>query len=219
VVDPERYERWFASRFGTRADRIEHQILGHLLSGLGGVRSLLDVGCGSGHFASLWAANGLAAVGLDRDADMLAFAHSHRPGFPVVRGDALALPVPDRGMDVVAMVTVLEFLDDPEQGLREAARVARRALLLGVLNSASPVAWARRLRRAQAYRQARFYAPWGLRHLVRRAIRDRAMRVDSATGLYPVPWLDGLRALPCGAFIGIRVCFLEEDGDGTHSPG
>jgi ubiquinone/menaquinone biosynthesis C-methylase UbiE len=119
----------------------------------------------------------------------------------------MALPVPDRCVDVVAMVTVLEFLDDPEQGLREAARVARRALLLGVLNSASPVAWSRRLRRARAYRQARFYSPWRLKQRVRSAIRDREMGVHSNTGLYPVPWLDGLRTLPFGAFIGLRVLF------------
>jgi ubiquinone/menaquinone biosynthesis C-methylase UbiE len=219
MADPERYEQWFTSRFGKRADRIEHRILEQLLSGLGEVRSLLDVGCGSGHFAALWAAGGLTAVGLDRDAAMLAFARRHRPGLPVMRGDALALPVPDRCVDVVAMITVLEFLDDPEQGLREAARVARRALLLGVLNSASPIAWARRLRRARAYRQARFYSPWSLRHLVRSAIGDRKMAVHSATGLYPLPWLDGLRALPCGAFIGMRVCFIEEESDGTRGPG
>jgi ubiquinone/menaquinone biosynthesis C-methylase UbiE len=207
MAAPERYERWFDSPFGQRADQIEHQILGHLLSGVDGVRSLLDVGCGTGHFAALWAANGLTAVGLDRDADMLAFAQEHRPGFPVMPGDALALPVPDRSVDVVAMVTVLEFLDDPEQALWEAARAARRALLLGVLNSASPVAWSRRLRRARAYRHARFYSPWSLKQLVRRAIRDRQMIVYSKTGLYPVSWLDGLRMLPCGAFIGMRVLF------------
>jgi ubiquinone/menaquinone biosynthesis C-methylase UbiE len=207
MTHPERYERWFDSPFGKRADRIEQQILGHLLSGVGGVRSLLDVGCGTGHFAALWAANGLTAVGLDRDADMLAFAHRHRPWFPIMRGDALALPMQDRCVDVVAMVTVLEFLDDPEQALREAARAARRALLLGVLNRASPVAWSRRLRRARAYRRARFYSPWSLKQLVRRAIREREMVVDSQTGLYPVPLLDGLRALPCGAFIGMRVLF------------
>jgi ubiquinone/menaquinone biosynthesis C-methylase UbiE len=204
---PERYERWFDSPFGKRADRVEQQILGHLLSGVGGVRSLLDVGCGTGHFAALWAANGLAAVGLDRDAAMLAFAQAHRPGFLVMRGDALALPVQDQCVDIVAMITVLEFLDDPEQGLREAARVARRALLLGVLNRASPVAWFRRLRRARAYQHARFYSPWSLTQLVRRAIREREMVVDSQTGLYPVPRLDGLRALPWGAFIGMRVLF------------
>jgi ubiquinone/menaquinone biosynthesis C-methylase UbiE len=206
-ADPERYERWFTSPFGKWADQIEHQILGHLLSGIGGARSLLDVGCGTGHFAALWATNGLTAVGLDRDTDMLAFAQRHRPCFPVMQGDALALPVQDQSVDVVAMVTVLEFLDDPEQGLREAARAARRALLLGVLNSASPVAWSRRLRRARAYRHARFYAPWSLKQLVRRTIRDREMVVYSETGFYPVPWLDGLRVFPCGAFIGMRVLF------------
>jgi ubiquinone/menaquinone biosynthesis C-methylase UbiE len=124
-----------------------------------------------------------------------------------MRGDALALPVQDQCVDIVAMITVLEFLDDPEQGLREAARVARRALLLGVLNGASPVAWFRRLLRARAYRHARFYSPWSLKQLVRRAIREREMVVDSQTGLYPVPRLDGLRMLPCGAFIGMRVLF------------
>ena len=125
---PERYERWFASPFGKRADQIEHQILGCLLSGIGGARSLLDVGCGTGHFAALWAANRLTAVGLDRDADMLACARSHRPWFPVMRGDALALPVQDRCVDVVAMVTVLTWLHPIAQILKPL--IAPRLFLL-----------------------------------------------------------------------------------------
>jgi len=191
-----------------RADQAEREIVGGLLSDIAGVGSLLDVGCGTGHFAGLWQANGLAAVGLDEDFRKLEFVRARRPWFPVIRGDAMALPVRDQSFDVVVMITVLEFLEDPLEGLREAARVARTALLLGVLNSASPLAWYRRLRRARAYRDARFFSPWGLKRLVCEALPEQHILLTCRTGLGPVPWVDRPSSLPFGAFIGMRVDLL-----------
>ena len=208
MKDAEHYEQWFSTRFGKRADRAEREILGDLLSDIVGVRSLLDVGCGTGHFAGLWRSTGLAAVGIDKDIRMLGFVRAHRPWFPVIRGDAMALPVRDQSFDVVAMITVLEFLEDPIEGLREAARVARKALLLGALNSVSPLAWYRRLRRVRAHRDARFFSPWGLTQLVRMALPGRHVVLTCRTGLGPVPWLDRPSSLPFGAFIGMTVDLL-----------
>lgn len=191
-----------------RADRAEREIIGDLLSDVVGARSLLNVGCGTGHFAEAWDSAALSAMGLDRDIRMLEFVRARRPWFPVLRGDAMALPVRDQSFDVVVMITVLEFLEDPEEGLREAARVARGALLLGVLNSASPLAWYRRLRRARAYRDARFFSPWGLKRLVRRALPERNILLTWRTGLGPVGWADRPSPFPFGAFIGMRADLL-----------
>lgn len=202
------YEAWFATPFGRRADRVERRILGDLLAAFGGATSLLDVGSGTGHFASLWADPGLRAVGVDLDLDRLRYSRRARPDFPVALADATRLPFRDGSFDVVALVTVLEFLAHPLEALREAARVARRGVLLGVLSSASPVAWWRRLRRSRAYREARFYSPWGLERFVGGGLTGRPLAISARTGLYPAPWQAGATRLPFGAFIGMGVRFL-----------
>jgi ubiquinone/menaquinone biosynthesis C-methylase UbiE len=169
--------------------------------------SLLEVGCGTGHFTEWFASLGLSVVGLDRLPSMLVFARGRRPDHLFVQADAAHLPFADATFDVVALVTVLEFLDNPEVALREASRVARNGLILGVLNRLSPIALWRRIRRAATYRRARFFCPSELERLVRMSLGHRAIATRWRTGLYPVQWLDHCTALPFGAFIGLSVRF------------
>jgi ubiquinone/menaquinone biosynthesis C-methylase UbiE len=168
---------------------------------------LLDAGCGTGHFADLWQSQGLVAVGLDVSAGMLQLARRLRPGFPVVQGDIAALPFRDRAFDVVALVTVLEFLTAPQRALAEAGRVARQGMVLAVLNSLSPVAWWRRASGSRSYRNARFYSPAQMERMVRRSLGHQCLDIHWKTGLYPLPCLDRLTATPLGAFMGMRVRF------------
>jgi ubiquinone/menaquinone biosynthesis C-methylase UbiE len=180
-----------------------------LLADFGECRSLLEVGCGTGHFTEWFASLGPWPVGLDRLPSMLAFAQGRRPDLPFVLADASRLPFGDATFDVVALVTVLEFLDAPEAALREAGRVARSGLILGVLNRLSPVALWRKLRKAAAYRSARFFSPGQLERLLRFSLGYRPIAIRWRTGLYPTQWLDHCTALPFGAFIGLSVRFEE----------
>jgi SAM-dependent methyltransferase len=202
-----RYEAWFSSPFGRRADGVEKAILRGLLEDFAESHSLLEVGCGGGHFTEWFADLGLSAVGLDRAPSMVSFARDRRSDIPFLLGDATCLPFGEAAFDVVALVTVLEFLNSPEAALQEARRVARRGLLLGVLNGLSPVALWRRVRRAASYRRARFFSPAQLESLLRTSLGCRAMDIRWRTGLYPVPWLDRCTALPFGAFVGLSVRF------------
>jgi ubiquinone/menaquinone biosynthesis C-methylase UbiE len=204
-----RYEGWFSTPFGERADRVEKLILRGLLEDFTESHSLLDVGCGTGHFTDWLASPELSVVGLDRASSMLTFARARRPDLPLVLADATHLPFGEATFDVVALVTVLEFVDAPERSLREAARVARHGLILGVLNRLSPVALWRRLRRAAPYRRARFFSPGQLERLLCTSLAPRAIKIRWRTGLYPTHWLDQCTALPFGAFIGLSVQFEE----------
>lgn len=204
-----RYEAWFTTPFGRRADRVEKETLQGLLADFAGSHSLLEVGCGTGHFTDWFASLGLSVEGLDRLPSMLTFARSERPDLPFVLADAAHLPFGDATFDVVALVTLLEFLDTPDAALREAGRVARHGLILGVLNRLSPVALWRRLRGAAAYRGARFFSPGQLERLLRNSLASRPMTIRWRTGLYPTRWLDQCTTLPFGAFVGLSVRFEE----------
>lgn len=203
-----RYEDWFDSPFGRRADRVEKGILQEFLSDFGDVGSLLEVGCGTGHFTRWFRQRGLATAGIDVSPHMLQVAKRSSPGIDLALGDARWLPCRDASFDVVALITVLEFVEAPQRAVAEALRVARRGLLLGALNSLSPIALWRMLRgtgEPGTYRWARFFSPFGLTRLVRGVLGGKGATIRWKTGLYPVSWLDGCTALPFGAFVGMSV--------------
>ena len=129
------YEAWYQTT-GRRADRLEKALLGRLLTGFPGPSTILEVGCGTGHFTRWFSEWGLQAVGLDLSRPMLVEA-THLESPPCVRGDGLALPFATQAFDLVALITTLEFTPDPVHVLAEALRVARHGLILGVLNRQS----------------------------------------------------------------------------------
>lgn len=89
--------------------------------------------CGTGHFTCWFSRLGLPAMGLDLSPAML--AEAVRLGSPpCVLGDGLALPFAANAFDRVALITTLEFVDEPHQVLCEAASVARRGVILGAIN-------------------------------------------------------------------------------------
>jgi ubiquinone/menaquinone biosynthesis C-methylase UbiE len=195
------YEAWYETT-GRRADRLEKRLLSRLLTSFPQARSVLEVGCGTGHFTRWLAAQSPQVIGLDLSPAML--AESIRLGSPpCVRGDALNLPFPKDAFDLVVLITVLEFVADPVQALVEVTRVARCGLILGVLNRQSLLAW--RLKRSgeTLWQVARFFTPAELVHLAQRAAAGKQVRVAWRTTLWPI-WQGGL-PLPWGGFIGMAA--------------
>ena len=87
--------------------------------------SVLDVGCGDGALAHLIAHHrpDLTIDGLD----VLVRKSAH---IPVRKFDGRSIPCDDESYDVVMMVDVVHHAAEPDRLLREAVRVAGRALLL-----------------------------------------------------------------------------------------
>lgn len=199
-------EAWYKTPEGRRADELEKAVLGRLLQGLSGPSSVLEVGCGTGYFSRWLGAQGLAAVGLDLSPAMLAQAQA-LDGIPLVQGDARWLSFADGAFDPTAMVTTLEFLEQPREALAEALRVARCGVVLGVLNRWSLLALQRRLAgllRPTVYDGARFYGVGELKRLLQLISGERA-HVVWRTTLFPrgCPWPQV--RLPWGGFIGMAL--------------
>ncbi len=109
-----RQARW------TRATR------GHLYrrAGLIRARRVLDVGCGTGVVTLEMARRTRGTVvGLDIDPAMLELARARGGRASYERGDALELHYPDEHFEIVSCHFVLMWVADPEQAVREMARV------------------------------------------------------------------------------------------------
>jgi SAM-dependent methyltransferase len=87
----------------------------------------IDIGCGNGAFTELIVDKTAPAEvqGIDPSDGQLDFARS-RPAARVAKfqkGDAMALPFPDKSFDAATMALVIFFVPEPAQGVAEMARV------------------------------------------------------------------------------------------------
>lgn len=205
------YEAWYETPEGRRADALEKDALSWLLRQFSPPESILDIGCGTGHFTTWLSRQGFWAVGLDRSAPMVAQGRTLVSG-PLVRGDAVRLPFADGAFDLTALITTLEFLERPREGIAEALRVARLGVLLGVLNRWSVLGIWRRLVglfRPTVYDAGRFYGVGELKQLLR-TVSGGWGRIVWRTTLFP-RWLPWRRAtVPWGGLIAIAL--VREEG-------
>jgi SAM-dependent methyltransferase len=200
------YEAWYEAPEGRRADALEKASLCRLLGSFPGASSVLEVGSGTGHLTRWLNEQGLAAMGLDLSAAMLAQARM-LDGALMVRGDACRLPFADGTFDLVALITTLEFLETPWQALAEALRVTRQGLLLGVLNRWSLLGLQRRLAgllRPTVYDAGRFYGVGELRRLLQSVAGEEA-NIAWHTTLFPCGWPWPRMTWPWGGFIGMAL--------------
>lgn len=94
------------------------------------IRSLLDLGTGTGRILELFGPRLERGLGIDLSLAMLAIARARldRAGLrhcTVRQGDIYDLPLPKDSFDAVVLHQVLHFLDDGAGAIREAARVLR----------------------------------------------------------------------------------------------
>jgi SAM-dependent methyltransferase len=202
-----RYEDWYSGP-GRRADLLEKRLLEKLLADFPASRTALEIGCGTGHFSRWLGTKTFNVTGLDISSAMLAEAHRLN-GAKYVRGDALQLPFPDRAFDLAVLITTLEFVSDPLRALNEAVRVAKRGLILGVLNRWSLLGFRHRRSGKSPWNSARFFGPWELMRQVRLAAARRFLRARWRTTIFPLGWAEDL-PLPWGGFIGLAAHLTDD---------
>jgi SAM-dependent methyltransferase len=207
-MNPGEYEAWYETARGSWIAGREFDLMMRLLEPPSG-GTLLDVGCGTGHFSRCFAAAGLRVTGLDPDPAMLEHARRLGGGVDYLRGTATELPLPDDAFDFVTAVTSLCFIADTPGALRELWRVARRAVLLGLLNRRSLLY--RQKRESRGYRGARWDTPAEARRWTRPL--EPAPRVTVRSAIF-IPGggafaraaeavLPGI--MPWGAFLAVRL--------------
>lgn len=132
-MTPAEYDAWYETPRGRWVSDAEFRLMTHLLQPQAG-QSLLDAGCGTGHFTRRFANLGLHTTGLDVDPQMIFFARKRHPQGDYLTGSMTALPFADGAFDLVTAITSLCFIEEPVPALQALWRVCRGTLLLGLLN-------------------------------------------------------------------------------------
>lgn len=104
-----------------------------LMPRLDGARTLHEVGCGAGYSTERmrdWIPLGIDFSGSDVTHSLVDKAQRRNPGIVIEARSAYNLGFPDKSIDILVMMEVLEHLDDPAAALTELARVARQNVLI-----------------------------------------------------------------------------------------
>lgn len=206
-VTPADYDAWYDSARGRWIGDTEYRLLHALLAPRPGAR-LLDVGCGTGWFTRQFVRlPGVEVVGVDNNAEWLAYARTRDGDASYLPADARALPFATASFDYVVSVTALGFIPDWHQALAEMVRVARKRIVVGVLNRHS-LLWRAKGRDggSGAYRGACWQTPHELRQaLVACSLRQVGIRsavfLPDGSGMARLIERCLPNVLPCGGFL------------------
>lgn len=86
----------------------------------------VDLGCGEGRLGRELIRLGYRVVGVEQSPTLVAAARDADPGLPVIRSDAVALPLADATVDLVVACMSLIDMDDLATAVAESARVLVR---------------------------------------------------------------------------------------------
>lgn len=157
------YDAWFDTHESLY--RLELEAIRRMIPSPSG--NGLEVGVGTGRFAEPLGIR----TGLEPSGAMAALAEQR--GITVAKGCAEALPFPEDTFDFVLMVTVICFLNDPEQALAEAYRVIKPggSLIIGYVDRDTPLGQSYLSQKEESpyYRNADFYSSEEIRELMKRA--------------------------------------------------
>lgn len=164
------YDRWYDSARGAMYDRLEKKAFDRLLVGDNQGKSLLEIGCGTGHWSKYFSEKGFEVTGIDISEGMINIAkkknipNSH---FQIANGQSL--PFADDSFDVAAAITTIEFTENPEKMLSEMVRCVNSpgTLLFGVLNALSTYNQRKKRQQGSIYAWSNLFSSQQLQKLLK----------------------------------------------------
>jgi ubiquinone/menaquinone biosynthesis C-methylase UbiE len=209
----EEYESYYEGKYKD-ADIQEKNLIKFLLDQIDGVRTILEVGCGTAHFTRWLESLGYKVVGADISMVMLDVAKRLWKECKLVNARSEHLPFKDKSFDVLAFITCLEYMPDLIQVFREAKRVARKGIIMGLMNRWSPPTIRRiiqvKLGKNPYYKNARFYSLPMIRSIIKKAFNGEDYEIlEWRSAVFPkFLRMKGLYKIPFGgSFLGIGVKF------------
>ena len=182
--------------------------------------SVLDIGCGTGACLEAFLEMGMRVTGLDPSTYMLDIALKkigHRAD--LYRDYAEDLPFDDNSFNYACLFSTLEFVDDPQKVLREAFRVSKDRVFIGVLNRYAIKGIQRRVKgifTPTIFNHARFYSVWELKQMIRNIMGPVPISwrtvcqlpTNSVKFVYNLEQSKIIQRCPFGAFAGMVVTLV-----------
>lgn len=209
------YQKSYQTEY-RRAQALEKTLLKKLLSQFSGAKDVLEVGCGTAHFTRWIQKIGYESYGVDLSSGMLKVAKRLWRHGNLLKGESSCVPFQDKSVDIVAFITSLEFMQDANAALIEACRVARKGIILGLLNKNSFSTLKRMIqlnKQEQVYSQAIPYSIAEIKEMLYKAIPEVYAIAFWSTTVFP-RWLGNLdsKLLSFGDFLGVAVRLDTADG-------
>jgi len=169
------YARWLEQDDARAVSAFAHRLIIDMLKPSKG-ESVLDIGCGTGNSLKPFLDCGIDGTGIDASPYMLDLAmQTLGTGVDLHRGMAEDLPFEDSSFNYACLNITLAFVDQPEQVIREACRVAKDKIFIGVFNRYAIKGIQRRIRgifSPTIFTRARFYSVWEIKHMLRQILGD-----------------------------------------------
>ncbi len=204
------YESYYETKY-KRADLQEKRLLTELLGQFKDAKNLLEVGCGTGHFTKWMESSfGLECYGVDISNAMLKEAKERWAQGSVLQSEGSILPLRDRSVDIVAYVTSLEYMRNAVEAFLEGARVAKKGIILGLMNKYSPTTLRKKFQaktqKRSFYQEATFYSVSDIKKALDKALPGKYIIASWKTTVFPKVF-GGLESsiFPFGAFLGVAV--------------
>ena len=132
------YDEYYQTEFGKKVDKIEKEIVSGFLNGF--PRSeMIELGCGTGFWTEYFVEQGFRVEAIDSSEAMLEIAKSKQIDAGFFLANSESLPFENERFDGVASITMMEFVDHPENVIQEMYRVLKPDgwLIVGCLNEKS----------------------------------------------------------------------------------
>lgn len=140
--EAESYDKWYNTRMGEFADKVETECALSLFKVKPGMH-LLDIGCGTGNFSFKLINLGASVVGIDASQEMLKIARKkalqYKTDIEFKEMNALNLNFLDNSFDGVLSMATIEFIVDYPRMISEMFRVCKKGgfILVGTINRES----------------------------------------------------------------------------------
>ncbi len=213
------YQNWSSNKRHAFAARLEADLMCDMLQPLPR-ETVLDIGCGIGQSLLVLLDKGLDVTGIDPSSHMLDIAYRNlKNRADLYRGFAEDLPFEDNSFNHAVFFTSLEFVEDPQAALKEACRVAKDKIFVGVMNRYALKGVQRRIKgvfTASIFNKARFFSVWEVKAELKNFLGDVPVRWKT---VYHLPFGQGriaqsiesielMKRVPFGAFAGVSALLV-----------
>ncbi|MDX9703962.1 MAG: class I SAM-dependent methyltransferase [Candidatus Auribacterota bacterium] len=210
-----RYDEWYVSKHGLHLDVVEKRAIDRLLPNASECSSLLEIGCGTGHWSEYFSNKGYGVSAIDVSQRMIEIAAKKNiPHSVFFVADGENLPFSNEAFDIVVAITSLEFTPNPEIMFQEMVRCVKKKrgiIILGILNKLSAFNQKRMAIQGSVYSVANMFSMQEIENMIKPLTISEML----VTGFFPeikrLFWLAPLyekinRLLSKqGAFIAVRV--------------